>query len=83
MVAQVINPTGVHENVCSTPGLAQWVKVQCCHDAAWILNVCGVGQWLQLRFDPCLAWELPYAMGAALKKRKKRKMNALVPLNSI
>ena len=30
---------------------------------------CGVGRRLQLRLDP-LAWEPPYAMGAALEKAK-------------
>ena len=33
---------------------------------------CGVGQQLQLRWDP-LAWEPPYTAGAALKKTKKKK----------
>ena len=28
---------------------------------------------MQLRFDPCLAGELPYATGAAVKKIKKKK----------
>ena len=38
---------------------------------------CGVSQWLQLRFDPSLgtdstlAWEPPYAVGAALNRQKK------------
>ena len=32
---------------------------------------CGVGQQLQLRFDP-FTWEPPYAMGVALKKKTKK-----------
>ena len=28
---------------------------------------------LQLVFDPYLAWELPYAAGAALQSKKKKK----------
>ena len=34
---------------------------------------CGVSQQLQLQFDP-LAWELPYAIGAALKRKKKKNL---------
>jgi len=32
----------------------------------------GVGWQLQFRFDP-LAWEPPYALGASLKRQKKKK----------
>ena len=31
---------------------------------------CGVGWQLQLRFEP-LAWELPYATGAAINRKKE------------
>ena len=43
-------------------------------DAAGILRGCGcgVGRQLQLRLDP-LAWESPYAAGAAIKKKKKNR----------
>ena len=34
---------------------------------------CGVGWQLQLRFTP--AWEFPYAAGAVLKERGKKKIN--------
>ena len=29
------------------------------------------GSQLQLGFDPFLAWELPYAMGVEIKKKKE------------
>ena len=43
-------------------------------DVAWIWHCCGygAGQQLQLQFDP-LAWKLPYTMGVALKRPKKKK----------
>ena len=40
-------------------------QIPCCYGS-------GVGRWLQLRFDP-LAWEPPYAVGAAQEKAKRQK----------
>ena len=62
---------GIHEGADSIPGLAQWAK------GFHIAMSCGVGRrrslgpallWLWHRN---LAWELPYAMGTALKRQKK------------
>ena len=64
----------------SIPGLTQEVK-----DPALPVS-CGIGHrlgsadptllWLWCRPIQPLAWELPYATGAAIKKPKKRENNA-------
>ena len=61
VVQQVKNPTSIHEDVGSIPGLAHWVK-------DWVLL------WLWHRPAAAaptqpLAWELPYATYTALKNK--------------
>ena len=57
----VTNTASIQEGSGSIPGLAQWVK-----DLAW-LWLAGAGP------IQALAWELPYAEGVALKKKREKK----------
>ena len=81
MVAQQLkNPTRIHEDGDSIPGRIQWVK------GSRVASSCSVGcrhapgpalQWLWYRLAAAaliqpLAWGLPYAAGAALKRKKRK-----------
>ena len=57
----------------SIPGLAQWVQDLALPQAvAWVADVAQI--WCRVAavapVQP-LAWEFPYAIGAALKRKKK------------
>ena len=76
MAQQVKNLIGVHEDVASLPGL----RIRCCCEL-WCRSRWGLGLallWLWCRPAAVallcpLAWERPYAVGAVLKRQKKKR----------
>ena len=62
----VMNPASIHEDASLIPGPTQWVKE---FALLWL--------WCRLAAAALihpLAWEIPYAVGAALKRQKKKNL---------
>ena len=76
MAQWLINPTRNHEVVGPIPGLAQWVNMSCGVDCRHSWDPALLWLWRRLvataPIRP-LAWELPYATGAALERTKRQK----------
>jgi len=74
-------PTRIHEDEGSIPGLAQWLKGSSIATSYAVGCRCSsdlVLQWLWCRLAAAalirpLAWELPYAAHATLKKQTKKR----------
>ena len=61
----VTNTTSIREDMGLIPDFTRWVK-----DLEWL----WLWLWLAAAaLSQPLAWELPYAQGAALKRQKKKK----------
>ena len=68
VVAQwVRNPASIHEDAGSVPGLTQWLRICRCHKP-WRRSWMQLGSHVAAASIQPLAWELPYAVGVALRR---------------
>ena len=81
MAQWVKNPTSIHGDAGLIPGLTQWVEGSCIAMSCDVARSCSLDLallWLCHRLAAAapiqpLAQDLPYATGAALNRRKKKK----------
>ena len=86
MIQQVKNPISIHEDGGLIPGLPQWFNDLALPQVQhrWQMWLDPVLLWLWCRLAAAapnqpLAWELPYATGAAVKKQNKQTKNKKTP----
>ena len=89
MVQPVKNPASIHEAVVSIPALTQWAKGSGIAVSRGTDFRCGLDPvlpWLWHRLAaaapiPPQAWELPYATGAVLKRKKLSSPSSIMQKN--